>query len=247
MKSMATASQENQEVASSPVIHEPTVPPAPSEYNLIQPRRPTVRILLLGDSITRGTNTYPSYRYPLWIKLVGSGRDFDFVGSQNSISPVFPDYKGQSFDSDHEGHSGWRADNIVARLPTLLESYTPDIVLLHIGTNDALDNQSTQSTVNEIMQIIDVLRADNPSVKILLAKIIPTSYDQATNYRINDLNSQIEELAAQKYARSSPVIVVDQNSGFFAIQNTYDGVHPNGSGKMQMAQRWFQVIINVLP
>jgi hypothetical protein len=33
MKSMATASQENQEVASSPVIHDPTVVPAPSEYN----------------------------------------------------------------------------------------------------------------------------------------------------------------------------------------------------------------------
>jgi uncharacterized repeat protein (TIGR01451 family) len=135
-----------------------------------QSSRSTVRILLLGDSITRGTNTYPSYRHPLWIKLVGSGRDFDFVGSQNSIgdgNPVFPDYKGQSFDSDHEGHSGWRADEIVAGLPKWLESYTPDIVLLHIGTNDVFDDQSTQSTVNEIMQIIDVLRADNPSVKIL--------------------------------------------------------------------------------
>jgi uncharacterized repeat protein (TIGR01451 family) len=215
-----------------------------------QSSRSTVRILLLGDSITRGTNTYPSYRHPLWIKLVGSGRDFDFVGSQNSIgdgNPVFPDYKGQSFDSDHEGHSGWRADEIVAGLPKWLESYTPDIVLLHIGTNDVFDDQSTQSTVNEIMQIIDVLRADNPSVKILLAKIIPTSYDQAKNDRINDLNSQIEGLAAQKHTPASPVFVVDQNSGFYAIQNTYDGVHPNGAGRMKMAQKWFQAVINVLP
>jgi lysophospholipase L1-like esterase len=221
-----------------------------SATTLIQHCGPTICILPLGDSITRGTSKYPSYRYPLWVKLVESSRVFDFVGSQNSIgdgSPVFPDYNGQSFDSDHEGHTGWRADEIIASLPKQLQSYTPDIVLLHIGTNDALDNQSPQSTVNEIMQIIDVLRADNPSVKILLAKIIPTSYDQATNNRINELNRRMEELAAQKYARSSPVIVVDQNSGFSAIQDTYDGIHPNASGRMKMAQKWFQAIIKVVP
>jgi lysophospholipase L1-like esterase len=172
------------------------------------------------------------------------------VGSQNSNdggNPVFADHNGQSFDSDHEGHAGWRADEIVARLPKWLKSYTPDIVLLHIGTNDVSDNQSTQSTVNEIMQIIDLLRADNPSVKILLAKIIPTSSDQVKNDRINELNSQIVELAAQKHTPASPVIVVDQNSGFYAIQDTYDGVHPNASGRLKIAQKWFQAIMNVLP
>jgi uncharacterized repeat protein (TIGR01451 family) len=221
-----------------------------SATTLIQPSGSTVRILPLGDSFTRGTGKHPSYRYPLWVKLIDAGVDFDFVGSQNSNesgNPVFADHNGQSFDSDHEGHAGWRADEIVARLPKWLNSYTPDIVLLHIGTNDVSDNQSTQSTVNEIIQIIDVLRADNPSVKILLAKIIPTSSDQAKNDRINELNSQIVELAAQKHNLASPVIVVDQNSGFYAIQDTYDGIHLNASGRLKIAQKWFQAIINVLP
>ena len=115
-----------------------------------------VRILPLGDSITQGDKDHRSYRYSLWVRLIAAGISFDFVGSMNSNffgNPVWPDYNGQSFDRDHEGHWGWQADQILNGHPLTegkeylsawLEEYTPDIVLLHLGgkANPVVRNQS---------------------------------------------------------------------------------------------------------
>ena len=130
-------------------------------------------------------------------------------------------------------------------MPAWLEGYTPDIVLLHLGTNDVFDNQTTLSTISEIGQIIDVLRADNPTVVVLLAKILPT-LDPASNQRIDELNQQIDSIALLKSTPESPVVVVDQNLGFSASEDTYDGIHPNLTGEEKMAQKWYDAIIAVL-
>src|SRR5687767_6860684 len=74
------------------------------------------RIMTLGNSITQSNNSYKSYRYPLWKKLVDAKVSFDFVGSmrnQHRGNPVWPTHNGLSFDQDHEGHWGWRADEIL--------------------------------------------------------------------------------------------------------------------------------------
>lgn len=218
------------------------------------PPPPTiVRVLPLGDSITHGNSKSKTYRYALWTKFVDSGLQFDgihfnYVGSQNSNhtgDPFWPDYKGQPFDRDHEGHSGWRAEQILVGLPAWLEGYTPDIVLLHLGTNDVFAHQTTLSTISEIGRIIDILRADNPTVTVLLAKIIPT-LNPASNERIDELNQQIGALATAKSTSESLVIVVDQNSGFSASDDTYDGIHPNPAGEEKMAQKWYDTIIELL-
>jgi lysophospholipase L1-like esterase len=210
---------------------------------------PTVRILPLGDSITQGSSRRRSYRYPLWTKLIDAGIGFDLVGSQNSNplgNPSWPDYKGLSFDQDHEGHAGWRADQILNDLPDWLQGYTLDIVLLHIGTNDVFDGQDTQSTVDEIEEIIDLLQEDNPKVIVLLARLIPLA-NSNKNQGIIDLNSRIDGVAATQTTPESPVIVVDQNSGFDTKQDTYDGIHPNEEGEEKIAEGWSRAIIKVLP
>ena len=208
-----------------------------------------ITVLPLGDSITSGNSKHMTYRYPLWVKFIDSGFNFDgihfdLVGSQNSNhngNRVWPDYRGHSFDYDHEGHPGWRAEQILAVLPTWLKGYTPDIVLLHIGTNDVMANQTTLSTINEIEQIIDVLRADNPRVIVLLAKIIPTR-DPILNQRIIELNQRIDSIARSKSTVESPVVIVDQNLGFNVSEDTDDGVHPNRTGAEKIAQKWFEAI-----
>jgi len=79
----------------------------------------------------------------------------------------------------------------------------------------------------------------NPNVKILLAQLIP-----ALGYEsdISTLNSEIATLASNKNTGSSPVILVDQNSGFSASTDTYDGLHPNGTGDSKMADRWYSAL-----
>lgn len=208
-----------------------------------------LNILPLGNSITQSKIPYYSYRYNLWKKMVDSGIKFDFVGSLDSNYtgvPAWPSYRGFQFDPDHEGHWGWRADELLDSLPVWLTRYTPNLVLMHVGSNDCNQGNSTISTVNELTQIINVLRGDNNKISILLAKLIP--WDNTTvNSRINDLNSRFDSLASELTNDSSKIIVVDQNTGFDAVNDTFDGVHPNESGEEKMASVWFTGIKTILP
>lgn len=204
----------------------------------------TVRIMPLGNSITHGDEIHYSYRFALWQKLRDAGVSFDFVGSMNTNfggNPLFPD---PAFDRDHEGHRGWRADQLLSSLPMWLQMYTPDIVLVHAGTNDMFMGNAVAGTVTELKSIIDVLRNDNPEVTILLAKIIGTTAPE--NARIVELNSHIDGIAAEKNTDQSRVIVVDQFTGFNPATDAYDGKHPNSAGEEIMAQKWFDALMAIL-
>ena len=92
-----------------------------------------VRVMPLGDSITEGTQVPGGYRIGLWQRLASSGYRVDFVGSQFNGPASLGDH-------DHEGHPGWRIDQIDANIVGWLQPVTPRTVLLHIGTNDVLQN-----------------------------------------------------------------------------------------------------------
>ena len=92
-----------------------------------------VRVMPLGDSITEGTQVPGGYRINLWQGFVNGGYTVDFVGSQSNGPASLGDH-------DHEGHSGWRIDQIDANIVGWLRATTPHTVLLHIGTNDVLQN-----------------------------------------------------------------------------------------------------------
>ncbi|MEO0768551.1 MAG: hypothetical protein AAFY72_03825, partial [Cyanobacteria bacterium J06649_4] len=97
-----------------------------------------LKIVALGDSITDALEGYNSYRRDLWNALTQAGYNVDFVGTRNTArgNTPFPD---STFDPDHEGRSGWRIDEVVNgrggnnSLTNWLNSYTPDIALVHLG------------------------------------------------------------------------------------------------------------------
>lgn len=204
-----------------------------------------LKILPLGDSITHGYRGEQTYRYPLWQMLVDEGANFDFVGSlQESIDGLsqWPDYNGIPFDRDHEGHSGWRADEVANYLESWLSGYSPDVALIHLGTNDVYyQGQSAESTLDDLQSIIQILRNKNPVIKIFLAKIIPARYDD--QQRIPNFNNQIDAFALTLSLPSSPVIVVDMASGFDPVFDTHDGVHPNSVGDAKIAGKWYEALL----
>ena len=201
-----------------------------------------IRIMPLGDSITESHTDHNSYRRPLWHALNNAGYDVDFVGSMYGVFPGgMPPI--QDFDMDHEGHWGWRADELLNSLPGWLNGYDPDIVLMHVGTNDAFQGNSTSSTISELSQIIDVIRNDNPNVVILFAQLIPATSSLS---QIIDLNNNIPGLASSKNTSQSPVVVVDKYTGFDANADTWDGVHPNDTGEQKMSDKWYNAMLPFL-
>ena len=194
------------------------------------------RIMPIGDSITEASGSRNSYRRPLWHLLNDADIDINFVGSRSGNRDG--QVPNPDFDTDHEGHWGWRADRFLQdnRIDIWAQNHQPDVALIHLGTNDIFAGQSVSGTINEIGQIIDRLRAVNPNVIVLVAQIIPTS--DSTRPSLSRFNQAIPGLAANKSTQRSPVLVVDQNSGFNANADTYDDVHPNLSGETKMAAKW---------
>jgi hypothetical protein len=196
----------------------------------------------LGDSITNAETGHASYRYWLWHNLVDNGyTNVDFVGSQTGVlngPPLYPD-----FDQNHEGHWGWRADEILGQIGGWANTYRPDIVLMHLGTNDMFQGQTVSSTINELGSIIDSVRQSSPNVTFLFAQVIP-SVNNAQ--QLQQLNNAIPGLAAQKNTQQSRVIVVDQWTGYNGSTDNYDGIHPNQSGEQKMANKWYATLQTLL-
>lgn len=220
----------------------------------------TINILPLGNSITNGTDKYNSYRRQLWQLLHKGGYNFDLIGSwdRHHMGGEVPD---ADFDMDHDGHSGWKASDVLSppdwdrqrgNIRDWLQEYKPDIVLLELGTNEVFQCVPVREAINTIDSLIRLLRVKSPSVKILLAQIPPLGPEWAPKklcgnditygQAVTDFNNAVMELAKTTGSTASPVIIVDQFTGIDPAADLYDDIHPNEKGEKKMAERWFKAL-----
>jgi predicted TIM-barrel fold metal-dependent hydrolase len=207
--------------------------------------KPGIRIMPLGDSITQGAAKRDSYRRPLWKMLAEAGFEVNFVGSMKKHWP-YNKPPHTDFDMNHEGHWGWRTDEVLTLISRWAKKARPDVVLIHLGSNDVFQRQNNEQTVEELRKIIIALRQHNPGVQVLLAQIIPAK-GKAARAEIEKLNQLLPDMAQSLSTAESPVRIVNLNSGFDPRTDTYDGVHPNDSGIRKMAHGWYRALVPILP
>jgi lysophospholipase L1-like esterase len=201
-----------------------------------------VRVMPLGDSITGSPGCW---RALLWNRLQSSGHtEVDFVGT------LPPQGCGVAHDGDNEGHGGILATTMAAQnqLPGWLSASRPDVVLMHLGTNDVWSNRPTQQILDAFSTLVTQMRASNPAIRILVAKIIPMAPSNCAECgaRVVALNNALPGWASARGTAQSPIVVVDQWTGFSTSADTYDGVHPNAAGDQKMADRWYPALTGVL-
>jgi lysophospholipase L1-like esterase len=202
-----------------------------------------VRIMPLGDSITGSPGCW---RALLWNRLQSNGfTDIDFVGS------LPPQGCGVAHDGDNEGHGGILATNLASQnqLVPWLAATRPDVVLMHLGTNDVWSNRSPQQILDAFTVLVNQMRASNPNMRILVAKIIPMNPGSCgeCGQRVVNFNNAIPAWASARSTSQSPIIVVDQWTGFSTSADTTDGVHPNGTtGIQKISDRWYPALTSVL-
>ena len=222
--------------------------------------RADVKILSVGDSITAGNNS-PSWRWPLFQRIALAGYVVQFVGpysggsnpSDSLANPMDGQVvNGQTFHSFHNAVWGISSKN----LGYTTNVYYPDIAIIHLGTNDGYDDGGTQDqyqryhftdcqqTLDNYERLINLIRGDNPDVVIILSLLIPRVGDIALAPQIN---LAIPAWAAAHTQTNSPIIVVDNNTGFDAYRMLQaDGTHPNSDGEDFMAQNFFNALIPYL-
>lgn len=191
-----------------------------------------VRVMPLGDSITDGLTVPGGYRIDLWQKLVAAGYRVDFVGSL---------FNGPSSlgDHDHEGHSGWRIDQIDANIVSWLRTYQPRTILLHIGTNDMYQNPNGASS--RLATLIDRITGTAPDAEVFVATIIPLNGADPT---VRSFNSAIPGIVQSRAAAGKHVHLVDMYSAL-TTADLADGVHPNAGGYSKMANVWYNALRSV--
>lgn len=193
----------------------------------------------LGDSITEGRNGSATYRYWLEKDLEKIGWRIDFVGSRSGVDAGRPRF--DDFDPDHEGHWGWTTGEVLARIDEWAAAARPDVVLLHLGSNDLAERPEV--IPGNLAAIIAALRRANPEIVVLAARLIP--YRGLPRSTLDRVNGAIERMAREQSTAKSPLLIVPQDAGFDPETDTYDGTHPNESGERKMAARWLEALVKL--
>ncbi len=243
-----------------------------------------VKIMSIGDSITDGYGTDGSYRKFLYHELVDSGYDIDMVGPNCSWGDMeYTDkISGETFsyDAAHCGYSGYSIMNYNGRngiLETIksgnyLAEYSPDIVILQIGTNDIIDDHEIDSAGERLDTLITYITENISPESALFVTTIPElepnlpdvytwfdnyrhSPDWTTQYPDSDVEAMVHKQISVYNEQVKNLIKTKQNDG---ISNIYsgdinsvltdvssklkDGVHPNNTGYRLMGEYWADLL-----
>ena len=221
-----------------------------------------VRILPLGDSITKGSEGNKSvslltgYRQSLWLSLDFSGYKVDFIGSNHYGCEATP-----LFDCDNAGFGGYTTSQILNLIKTgydrnsnkvtdgpYLNYYTPDVILLHLGTN-GLD--TTTSYLEDLLNYIDDFEdTTNTQIWVILAKIINSvPYSSITT----TYNENIQKMFERRVSNGDKLKIVDMENDAGLIYNIdttvpysdgdmFNDLHPNNSGNIKMANLFYDTL-----
>jgi len=189
------------------------------------------RVMPLGDSITRGAGD--GWRGTFWSRVLAGGGRLDLVGSQ---------VQGSFADPQHEGHGGWRIDQLTAIAADRVRRYAPDVVLLMAGTNDLVHHRWA-GMAGRLETLVRAVQAARPGVRVLLATV-------------PQMQPRSAGLVAAWNAYRAAVPVVAGRTGATVVRGdvvrypsdlTADGVHPSRCGYARLAWLWWHGWVRAVP
>ena len=188
----------------------------------------TLVVLPLGDSITEGVPTVDGYRAPLAALLAAAGVQVRFVGSLRSPAGA------------HEGWSGFTTAELIPKARAALARDRPDVVLLHIGTNDLGLGVSVEQAAANVRALL--LLIDRP-IHVLLAKIVARDlFGDGQDPLVDQYNGLLVELAAERRQAGQPVEVVDIHRRVDPRRDLADALHPSEQGYENIAAGWAEAL-----
>lgn len=128
----------------------------------------------------------------------------------------------------------------LSRLPRLLKTHTPEIVVIELGGNDGLRGQPVETLRNNLSRMIEASQATGARV-VLAGMQIPPNYGLAYT---SALAAVYPELAAQFGVALVEFLLAD-----VALQPNLmqaDGIHPNAAGQEIVFENVWPVLSKLL-
>jgi|UPI0003AA2A83 acyl-CoA thioesterase-1 len=132
-------------------------------------------IMILGDSLSAGYGLNPQQG---WVALL-----------QQRLNQQFP----KQHQVVNASVSGETTSGALARLPKLLQTHKPDVVVIELGGNDGLRGQPPQMIQKNLAQLIQQSQKSQAKVVLLGMKIPPNygaAYSQAFEKNYQTLSQQ---------------------------------------------------------
>jgi acyl-CoA thioesterase-1 len=176
------------------------------------------RILVLGDSLSAGFGLRSSQAYPALLteKLRAANLSFEITNASQT---------------------GGTTAGGLERLPAHLKRKI-DIFILELGINDAFRGVPISEIRNNLQAIIDLVKARDPSVRIIIAGM------QLPNYAADDyvfgFGQIYADLAAKNNAALIPYLL--EGVGGDPLLNQPDHIHPNVAGQKILARNVWLVL-----
>lgn len=193
-----------------------------------------LRVLPLGASIVYGLTSTDGdgFRYGLRNQLVYNGNPVNMIGSVQA---------GTMVDNDCEGWPGYVITQVAEKAELDIPSQ-PNLVILHVGTNDCLQSIDIQNAGSRLGTLIDRLFDTIPGVTIVTSTLLPNG-NSVGQSNINIYNSQIPGLVQDRQEAGKQITYVDFSSSYFSLSDLGpDGTHPTDAGYLKMAEVWYQGI-----
>ena len=197
----------------------------------------------VGDSITWGTTAAGGYRSPLYQKLTTAGYDVDMVGSVKDFADSVLIDAGEEH---HDGHSGWRILQIDQQIERWLQLFeAPDVILIHIGTNDFGSGASNTNAIGQLDNLMTKIARATPTSHMIVTNLLERVGNANTNIQAQ-FNPFIEGKIAGQVALGRKVSFLDMRSAV-PLSDMPDRLHPNLAGLTKMADAYYGAIRKIFP
>ena len=164
-------------------------------------------VMVLGDSISAGYGIEPQQA---WVNLLQKRLDQQYPKQHKVVNASV---------------SGETTSGALARLPKLLQTHKPNVVVIELGGNDGLRGQPPQMIQKNLAQLIQQSQKTNATVVVLGMKMPPnygTAYSKAfeNNYKV----------VSQQYKVKLLPFFLEGIAGNNSLMQK-DLVHPNGKAQ----------------
>ncbi|KAK6218370.1 fibronectin type III domain-containing protein [Colletotrichum tabaci] len=233
----------------------------------------SIRIMVVGDSMSQGHEGDFTWRYRLWQWLTQQKVDFRFVGpykgtktpeeprppqppalldeppTENANVPIdLGGYAvGVRFDSRHFSVWGQQATRCQALVRDQVERFRPHYMLVMLGFNDmGWGVTDAEGTIAVMQQLIERARAAEPKLRFAIADVPQRVPVDGAEYLVPmvDRYNRLLRMSVKKWGtEESPIELAGVSDGYDCSRGSYDGLHPNALGEFQIARVFSQSLV----